>query len=88
MIIEMIVTVSVIYSFFLSYLFFISLKRINQYESLILKIQQIIEFSTEKMKMVDVSGHYSADDETGFFFNQLKEVQLLLDNIFETENEE
>jgi len=88
MIIEILVAVSVIYSFFLSYLFFISLKRINQYEILILRIQQIIEFSTEKMKMVDVSGHYSSDDETGFFFNQLKEVQLLLDNIFETENEE
>ena len=30
-------------------------------------------------------GHYESDDETGFFFKQLREIQLLLDGIFETE---
>jgi len=88
MLIEILLITLIVYSLFLSYLFFVSLQRINQYESLILKIQQIIEFSTKKMKMVDSSGHYTADDETGFFFKQLKEVQLLLNDIFETENEE
>ena len=88
MLIEILLITLIVYSLFLSYLFFVSLQRINQYESLILKIQQIIEFSTKKMKMVDSSGHYAADDETGFFFKQLKEVQLLLNDIFETENEE
>ena len=37
------------------------------------------------MKFVDSSGHYESDDETGFFFKQLKELQLTLDGIFETE---
>ena len=64
---------------------FYALKRINQYESLIVQFQQIISFSSERMKQVDSSGHYEADDETGFFFEQLKELQLLLDNIFEEE---
>ena len=68
-----------------STLLFFSLKRINQYEDLIEQFQQIITFSTEKMKAVDGSGHYEADDETGFFFQQLKELQLLLDDIFENE---
>ena len=39
------------------------------------------------MKLVDSSGHYESDDETGFFFNQLKELQLLLDSIFEQEED-
>ena len=68
-----------------SLLVYFSLKRINQYEDLILQFQQIITFSTEKMKQVDASGHYESDDETGFFFQQLKELQELLNGVFETE---
>ena len=68
-----------------STLLYFSLRRINQYEGLILQFQRIIEFSSEKMKQVDSKGHYESDDETGFFFEQLKELQLLLDGIFETE---
>ena len=67
------------------YLLYFSLRRINQYENLILEFQQIVTFATEKMKFVDSSGHYESDDETGFFFKQLKELQLTLDGIFETE---
>ena len=70
-----------------SMLVYFSLRRINQYESLIEQFQQIIEFSTEKMKQVDATGHYESDDETGFFFQQLKDLQLLLNNIFEIEGE-
>ena len=66
-----------------STLLFFSLKRINQYEDLISQFQQIITFSTEKMKAVDSKGHYESDDETNFFFEQLKEIQKLLDNLFE-----
>ena len=68
-----------------STLLFFSLKRINQYEDLISQFQQIITFSTEKMKQVDTRGHYESDDETGFFFQQLKDIQILLDGIFEEE---
>ena len=68
-----------------STLLFYSLKRITQYENLIIQIQQVIEFSTVKMKQVDAKGHYESDDETGFFFEQLKQLQSLLDDIFETE---
>ena len=64
---------------------YFSLKRINQYESLIVEFQTIIEFATTKMKQVDEKGHYESDDETGFFFQQLKELQELLNGIFENE---
>ena len=66
-------------------LVYFSLRRINQYESFIIEVQNIIEFATTKMKQVDASGHYESDDETGFFFQQLKEVQELLNGIFENE---
>ena len=73
---------------FISYLLFLSLKRINQYENFIIQISDIIEFSTEKIKQIDTSGHYEADDETGFFFEQLKQIQFLLNDIFENEGDE
>ena len=72
-------------SVFTSILTYYSLRRITQYEELILQIQQIITFSTEKMKVVDFKGHYESDDETGFFFQQLKDLQTLLTDIFEVE---
>ena len=68
-----------------STLLFFSLKRITQYENLILQFQQIVTFATDKMKQVDSKGHYESDDETGFFFEQLKDLQNLLNDIFETE---
>jgi len=68
-----------------STLVFFSLRRINQYEGLIMEFQNIIEFATQKMKQVDARGHYESDDETGFFFQQLKELQELLNGIFENE---
>ena len=71
-----------------STLVYFSLRRINQYESLIMEFQNIIEFATQKMKQVDTRGHYESDDETGFFFQQLKELQELLNGIFENEDEE
>ena len=68
-----------------STILYFSLRRINQYENLIVSIQQIIEFATARMKQVDSAGHYESDDETGFFFNELKNLQNLLDGVFETE---
>ena len=70
-----------------SALLFFSLRRINQYEDLIVQFQQIISYATERMKLVDSKGHYEADDETGFFFKELKQLQNTLDDIFESEGE-
>ena len=67
---------------------YFSLRRISQYEGLLIEIQNIIEYATTKMKQVDAKGHYESDDETGFFFQQLKELQELLDGIFENEEAE
>ena len=69
-------------------LVYFSLRRINQYEGLIIEFQKIIQFATTKMEQVDANGHYESDDETGFFFQQLKELQELLNGIFENEETE
>ena len=71
-----------------STLVYFSLRRINQYEGLLVEIQNIIEYATTKMKQVDSKGHYESDDETGFFFQQLKDIQELLNGIFENEETE
>ena len=75
-------------SLFSSVALFYALKRINQYENMLLDFEKIIKFSSEKMKLVDAKGHYESDDETSFFFEQLKNIQLLLSDIFETETKQ
>ena len=84
MIIETILTIIIIS---LSVTLFYALRRINQYENILVDFQNIITFASEKMKQVDSAGHYEADDETGFFFNEIKKLQTLLDTLFETEQE-
>ena len=68
-------------------LLYFSLKRINQFEIYLNRIQSIIDYSSGKMKQVDSSGHYEADDETGFFFEEIKKLQNLLDDLFESTEE-
>ena len=85
MILEIILIILIL---IISYMLMLSMRRINQYEDFILQIQQIITFASEKMKQVDALGHYESDDETGFFFEQLKSIQLALDGIFEEEKQE
>ena len=78
----------ILVTIFLSTTLFFSLRRINQYEDLLVEIERIIKFSTEKMKVVDYNGTFESDDEVGFFFEQLKSLQMLLSNIFEEEKGE
>ena len=85
----------ILISIFSSILLYYSLKRITQYEelqmkyeNLLIQVRQIIDFSSEKMKQIDASGHFESDDEVGFFFDELKNIQSMLDNLFEIENNE
>ena len=84
MIIEIILTIIIIT---LGITLFYALRRINQYENIIVDFQNIIRFASEKMKQDDSAGHYESDDETGFFFEEIKKLQRLLDSLFETEQE-
>ncbi len=72
-------------SIFSSITLYYAMKRLNQYEIYLIRIQSLIDFSTEKMKQIDSSGHFESDDEVGFFFEEIKKIQNILDNLFETE---
>ena len=85
MILELILTIIIIS---LSVTLFYAQRRINQYENILIDFQNIIKFASEKLKVVDSKGHYESDDETGFFFEQLKQIQLSLDGIFEEETQD
>ena len=49
------------------------------------KISGIIDFSGKKIKEIDHKGHFEADDEVGFFFQEIKQIQEIL-NEFNVKN--
>jgi len=49
------------------------------------KFSDIIAFSDQKLKEVDAKGSFESDDEVGFFFQQLKAIQEIL-NQFNIKN--
>ena len=42
------------------------------------KISGLIEFSDKKLKEVDHKGSFESDDEIGFFFKEVKNIQATL----------
>ena len=72
----------------LSVLFFYALRRINSYENIILKVNDTIEFINRQLKIIDDKGHFEADDEVGFFFDEMKQLGQELEQLFETEVED
>tara|TARA_B100000287_G_scaffold217127_1_gene204830 strand:+ start:473 stop:766 length:294 start_codon:yes stop_codon:yes gene_type:complete len=78
-------TIFLLVSILSSTLLFYALKRINQYEELLISIQEIVSFSSKKLKDVDAQGSFEADDEIGFIFEEIKSIQSILDGIFENE---
>ena len=83
MLIEILCAVLGIISIFLTMLVYYSLKRITMYEEIILQINDKIEYVNAQLKLIDEKGTFEADDEVGFFFQELKDVGKLLDNLFE-----
>ena len=83
MIFEILCAVLGTISIFLIMLVYYSLKRITMYEEVILQINDKIEYVNQQLKLIDEKGTFEADDEVGFFFQELKEIGKLLDNLFE-----
>ena len=44
------------------------------------QISKTIEFSDEKIKKIDSQGIFKSDDEIGFMYEQIKELQRILSN--------
>ena len=50
------------------------------YMSYLDQLSRIIEISDEKLKKIDERGIFKSDDEIGFMFEQIKELQRILSN--------
>jgi len=55
------------------------------YMSYLNKISDIIEMSDKKIKEVDARESFKSDDEVGFFFESIKQIQSIL-NQFNIKN--
>ena len=44
------------------------------------KLSRVIEVSDEKLKSIDARGTFESDDEVGFFFQQIKGLQDILND--------
>ena len=42
------------------------------------KISRVIEAAETKIKKIDIKGSFESDDEIGFFFKQMKQIQEIL----------
>ena len=50
------------------------------YMSYLNKISDTIKFADKKLKEIDARGSFESDDEVGFFFKQIKQIQEVLNN--------
>ena len=48
------------------------------YISYLDQLSRIIEFSDEKLKKIDERGIFKSDDEIGFMYEQIKDLQKIL----------
>ena len=55
------------------------------YLNYIEKFSQIIQLTDERLQKIDQKGTFKSDDEIGFFFNQVMELQKIL-NEFNVKN--
>jgi len=67
------------------------MRKNEQYEAYILEkdkyvndIKEIISISDKKLQEIDSKGSFEADDEIGWFFKHIKEIQSILNEINES----
>ena len=56
-------------------------KIIQNQQSLINTTQYLIQQSDEKLKELDNLGTFKSDDEIGFFFENIKQIQKILNDV-------
>ena len=50
-----------------------------------MEISDKTDFINDQLKKIDHEGTFEADDEVGFFFRELKELNSILNNLFTQE---
>lgn len=83
---------SILLNIILFYIIYNILRKLEKSEDYVVgyleyldKISKTIELSDERMKLVDSKGTFKSDDEIGFFFEEIKEIQQIL-NEFNIKN--
>tara|TARA_R110000796_G_scaffold79579_5_gene176705 strand:- start:890 stop:1165 length:276 start_codon:yes stop_codon:yes gene_type:complete len=71
----------------LGFLIFNLLRKNEKQEDILLgylqyldNISRAIEVSDEKIKKIDIKGSFEGDDEIGFFFQTIKQIQEILND--------
>ncbi len=72
---------------FFGVVIYYALRRINNYENIILNISNTVESIKLQLKTIDDKGTFESDDEVGFFFTEIKQLGNELNSLFETEVE-
>ena len=72
---------------FFGVVIYYALRRINNYENIILNISNTVESIKLQLKTIDDKGTFESDDEVGFFFTEIKQLANELNSLFETEVE-
>ena len=58
-------------------------------ETWVEEFTQMIDSVDTELEIIDSTGHFESDDEVGFFFEEVKRLQSIMNDLFEsTENEE
>lgn len=53
---------------------------IERYQQYLISLDTSIKLSSKRLEEVDVKGIFSSDDEIGWYFKQIKEIQSILDD--------
>ena len=62
-------------------------KKTEQYETWFESIREQVSDTNVKLNEIDVRGSFSSDDEIGFYFNYMKDLQNELSKYFNLEAE-
>ena len=82
-----IITVLLILVAILGFATFNLLRKVENAEDIVVnyliyldKISSVIEISDKRLKKVDAKGTFKSDDEVGFFFEEIKQIQGILND--------
>ena len=53
---------------------------VEGYQQYLTSVDSAIKLSSKRLKEIDVKGMFSSDDEIGWYFSQIKEIQEILDD--------
>ena len=68
-----------------SYIIWNLMRKTELLETWIENFTDTIQSVNDKIIEIDGKGYFESDDEVGFFFTELKELNSILNNIFDTE---